>query len=308
MTRALTEETAAVPRMQQPAAGAAPRRRWRALRQVLAPVLLLLPGAVLLALVLVWPFLTMLGISFTDRYPNGAALTLDKYRDVLGDPYFLRIILRTFGLGLVVTAITALLGYPVAWYLARSRSRWKHLVFLGVIAPLLVSIVVRTMGWTILLGNEGLVNSALMALGLTDTPLPLMQSFWSVVLGMVHILLPFMVLSIATVLGKIDPSLSEAAALLGAHPVRNFLRVTLPLSAQGVAAGSVVVFCLSIGAYITPLWLGRGQVTVLAISIHEQMVVLVDWPTGAAASMVLTIGTFVILALYGLAFARHARR
>jgi putative spermidine/putrescine transport system permease protein len=207
-----------------------------------------------------------------------------------------------------VTLLTAVLGYPVAWYLVRSRSRWKHLLFLAIISPLLVSIVVRTIGWTIILGNEGLINALLLGLGLIAEPLRLMQGFWSVVVGMVHVLLPFMVLSIAAVLGKIDPSYTEAAYTLGANPVRNFVRITLPLSVQGIAAGSVIVFCLTIGAYITPIWLGRGHVTVLAIAIHEQMVVLVDWPMGAAASMILTFGTVVVLLAYGLITRRYALR
>jgi putative spermidine/putrescine transport system permease protein len=164
------------------------------------------------------------------------------------------------------------------------------------------------MGWTILLGTEGLVNAALLGMGLITEPLLLMRSFWSVVLGMVHVLLPFMVLSIATVLGRIDPAYGEAAATMGATPLRSFLSVTLPLSVQGIAAGSVIVFCLTIGAYITPLWLGRGHVTVMAIGIHEQMVTLVDWPGGAASAMLLTFATLMLLAAYGLFLQRYARR
>ncbi|TDR85379.1 ABC transporter permease [Enterovirga rhinocerotis] len=276
--------------------------------KVLSLGALLAPAVLLLAVGLLWPFLMMLRMSFLDRFPDPTGLTLEFYTAVLTDTYFLRIIGRTFALGLVVTAITAVVAYPVAWYLARSRSRWKHLVFLGVISPLMVSIIVRTIGWTIILGNEGFINAMLTSLGIIDTPLRLMQSFWSVVAGMVHILIPFMVLSIASVLGKIDPSYAEAATVMGANPVRTFLKVTLPLSVQGIAAGSVIVFCLTVGAYVTPVMLGRGQVNVLAVTIHEQMVVLVDWPTGAVVAMVLTAGTMVVLTLYGLFLRRHAQR
>ncbi|RYJ01666.1 MAG: ABC transporter permease [Acetobacteraceae bacterium] len=269
---------------------------------------LLAPGLALLGLVLVWPFLVMMGLSVRERFPGPFVFTLAKYVEFLGDEYLLNIALRTFTLALTVTAISAVVAYPVAWFLARSRSRWKHLVFLGTIFPLLVSIVVRTMGWTILLGSEGLVNAVLLRLGLVDEPLRLMQGFWSVVLGMVHVLLPFMVLSIATVLGRIDAGYGEAAATLGATPLRSFLTVTLPLSVQGIAAGSVIVFCLTIGAFITPLWLGRGHVTIMAIAIHEQMVTLVDWPGGAASAMLLTFSTLVLLAGYGLLLRRWARR
>ncbi|MDE1569379.1 ABC transporter permease [Aquabacter sp. P-9] len=269
---------------------------------------LLGPAVLLLGVGLVWPFLMMARMSVLDRFPDPTGLTLEYFQTVLTDPYFLRIIGRTFSLAVVVTAITAVIGYPVAWFLARSRSRWKHLVFLGVISPLMVSIIVRSIGWTIILGNEGFINALLTALGIIDTPLRLMQSFWSVVAGMVHILIPFMVLSVASVLGKIDPAYAEAATVMGANPVRTFLKVTLPLSVQGIASGSVIVFCLTVGAYVTPVMLGRGKVSVLAMTIHEQMVVLVDWPTGAAVAMVLTFGTMVVLTLYGLFLRRHARR
>lgn len=285
----------------------APPRRFDA-GKLVSLAALLGPAALLLAVGLVWPFIMMARMSLLDRFPDPTTLTLEFYQTVLTDPYFLRIIVRTFSLALVVTAITAVIGYPVAWFLARSRSRWKHLVFLGVISPLMVSIIVRSIGWTIILGNEGFINALLTALGIIDTPLRLMQSFWSVVVGMVHILIPFMVLSVASVLGKIDPAYAEAATVMGANPVRTFLKVTLPLSVQGIASGSVIVFCLTVGAYVTPVMLGRGKVSVLAITIHEQMVVLVDWPTGAAVAMVLTFGTMVVLTLYGLFLRRHARR
>jgi putative spermidine/putrescine transport system permease protein len=284
-----------------------PRRRFEP-RRTATIAALLAPGLALLGLVLVWPLLVMLGLSVRERYPGPFAFSLEKYAEFFTDSYLITVSLRTFALAVATTAITAAIGYPVAWFLARSRSRWKYLVFLGVIFPLLVSIVVRTMGWTILLGTEGLLNAALFGLGVIGQPLLLMQSFWSVVLGMVHVLLPFMVLSIATVLGRIDPAYSEAAATLGATPVRNFLTVTLPLSVQGIAAGFVIVFCLTIGAFITPLWLGRGHVTVMAIAIHEQMVTLVDWPGGAASAMLLTISTLVLLTAYGLFLRRYARR
>jgi putative spermidine/putrescine transport system permease protein len=287
-------------------ASARPRRTMH--RQAFGLGLLLAPGLLILAAGLLWPCLTMLQVSLQDRFPDPTGYTLDHYRDILTDAYYLRIIGRTFLLAGVVTLITALLGFPVAWYLARSSSRRKHLIFLGIIAPLLVSIIVRTLGWTIILGNEGLVNAILRGLGVIDEPLKLMQGFWSVVLGMVHILLPFMILSIAAVVGKIDRSCLEAATVLGADPLRRFLRVALPLSVQGIASGSVIVFCLTVGAFVTPVMLGRGQVSVLAVTIHEQMVVLVDWPTGAAAAMILTSGTLVVLAAYGLFLRRHARR
>ncbi len=284
------------------------RHRKKSLKRLLTLAVLLVPGLLFLVVGVIWPFASMVGISFYDKYPNHTTLTIAQYFLQFEDAYSVMVALRTLALGVIVTILTAIFGFPVAWYLARSSSRWKHLVFLGVVSPLLVSIVVRTLGWTILLGNEGLVNGLLVGLGIVDEPLRLMQSFWSVVLGMTHVLLPFMVLSISSVLGKIDQSTLEAAAVMGAPPLQNFLRIVLPLSVQGLASGSVIVFCLAIGAYITPIWLGRGQVNVMAIAIHEQMVVMVDWPAGAASSMILTVVTLAVLTLYGLAIRKHTRR
>lgn len=290
------------PAMSGPPAGLRDNRR------ALVAAGLLAPGIVVLLVALVAPFLMMLATSIQDQFPDPTGVTLDHYAAVVSDPYLVAIMVRTFLLAVVVTVLTAILGYPAAWFLARTPSRWKHVVFLGIISPLLVSVVVRTIGWTIILGNEGLVNNALAALGITAEPLRLMDSFWSVTLGLVHVLLPFMILSIASVLGKIDPAFAEAAFTLGANPVRAFTKVVLPLSIQGIATGSVIVFCLTIGSYITPIWLGRGFVTVLAIAIYDQMVTLVDWPTGAAMSMIVTAGTLAILAAYGLLTRRFALR
>jgi putative spermidine/putrescine transport system permease protein len=285
-----------------------PPRRPLDAKRYLTIAALLGPGVLIVAGGLFWPMGIMFGMSFQDRYPYPTALTLEAYRTVLGDAYFLRIIGRTFMLSLVVTVITAILGYPLAWFLVRSQSKWKHLVFLAVISPLLVSIIVRTIGWTIILGNEGMINAALVGLGIVKEPVQLMQSFWSVVVGMVHVLMPFMVLSISTVLGKIDTSYAEAAKVLGANPARTFLKITLPLSIQGIMAGSIIVFCLTAGAYVTPVMLGRGKVSLLAVNIQEQMVVLVDWPTGAAVAMVLTVGTLAALLLSNVVLRRHSRR
>jgi putative spermidine/putrescine transport system permease protein len=249
----------------------------------------------------------MFAISLQDRFPNATALTLGHYAEFLGDGYMLTATARTFYLAFAVTLICLLCGYPVAWFLVFGRSRFRNVVFVIVLMPLLVSIVVRTLGWTILLGNEGIVNRALIAVGLIEYPIALMRGFWTVAMGMVHIFLPFMVLSIASTLGKIDQSLPEAAALLGARPSVSFRLVTLPLSIQGIASGSIIVFCLSTGVFLTPLWLSRGSLSVLATNIKVQVLEAVDWPAGATGAMVLTALTVASVAIYS-AFVRNYGR
>ena len=259
---------------------------------------LLAPGGLLLGALFVYPLVHMASLSVRTKFPGPFAYTGEHYAKFVSEPYFLQVTRTTFTLAVIVTLLTIVLGYPVAYYFVRSRSRRKHLIFLGIISPLLVSIVVRTIGWTIVLGNEGLVNNLLHALGLTREPWALMNNFWSVTVGLVHVLLPFMILSIASVLGKIDRALEESAAVLGASPAWTFWRVTLPLSAQGIAAGSILVFCLTIGAYITPWWLGRGKVLLFSTTIYDQMLAIIDWPFASAAAMILVAATLAVATVY----------
>lgn len=269
---------------------------------------LLAPAALLLLFLFVYPLAQMASLSVRSKFPGDFELTAAHYAKFVTHPYFLRVTRTTFLLAVTVTLLTIVIGYPVAYYFVRAHSRYKHWIFVGVISPLLVSIVVRTIGWTIVLGNEGLVNNLLLALGVIREPLALMNSFWSVTVGLVHVLLPFMILSIASVLGKIDPALEESAAILGANPVRTFWRVTLPLSVQGIAAGSILVFCLTIGAYITPFWLGRGKVLLFSTTIYDQILVIIDWPFGSAAAMLLVLATLAVLGAYFALIHRWAGR
>ncbi len=282
--------------------------RGRRKRRRLGVLGLLAPAAALLGALFLYPLANMAGLSVRTKFPGAWSYTAEHYTKFATDPYFLRVTQTTFLLAIGVTVLTVVVGYPVAYYFVRSRSRYKHLIFLAVISPLLVSIVVRTIGWTIILGNEGLVNGLLRGLGLVREPLALMNNVWAVMVGLVHVLLPFMILSIASVLGKIDPALEESAAILGANPARTFWRVTLPLSIQGIAAGSILVFCLTIGAYITPWWLGRGKVLLFSTTIYDQILVIIDWPFGSAAAMMLVAATLAILLLYFALIRRVGRR
>jgi putative spermidine/putrescine transport system permease protein len=272
------------------------------------PLSVLLIPASVIGCLMVLSALLMFGISFLDNFPGWATLTLEHYRDFFQNRYLLQAGLRTLSLATVVTLVCLLLGYPVAWFLALGRSKFAHLVFLAVLTPLIVSIVVRTFGWTILLGNEGLLNKILLGLGVIESPIQMMRSFWTVAVGLIHVFLPFMILSLTSTLGRIDPSLREAAATLGSRPVRSFFQIVLPLSAQGIATGSIIVFCLTTGVYLTPLWLGRGNVTVLATAIQQQILEAGDWPTGAASAILLTTFTLLLVAGYTVFIRKVGKR
>jgi putative spermidine/putrescine transport system permease protein len=266
------------------------------------PYLLLGPNLLWLALFLVGPLGLMLAISFRG-YRAGVGMLptweIGHYARFLGDPFYRGILWTTLGLGLQVTLWSLLLGYPLAYALSRRRGLSRSLLYFAVLLPLLTSAVVRTFGWMILLANNGFINRALQGLGLTDAPVRMMYQMSGVVIALVEVLLPFMVLAIDAALLNIDPSLGEAARNLGAGRVRTFLAVTLPLSLPGILSGAVLVFTLTISAFVTPSLIGGPKIKVMPTLIYEQGVSLLNWPFGAAIAFVML---FVILALFTATF------
>ncbi len=272
--------------------GAAPVRRWRGAG-------LALPATVLLFLCFAVPLLGILWESLSAGRAGG--LTARHYAKAVTDGYYLEVLWTTFRLSLAITGISLVLGYPIAYLVTRviRRSWLKRLVYMIVIAPLFTSAIVRAFGWMVLLGRQGLVNKILLGLGLTEEPLPLLFSEAGVIIGSVYILTPFMVLTIASVLQNVDRTLEEAAADLGAGPLVSFGTVTWPLSLPGVVAGSVIVFTLSMSAYVTPSVLGGGKVKVLAMLVFDQFMALFQWPFGSALAVVLLAVTLAVIAIAG---------
>lgn len=257
-------------------------------------LLLAAPVAVFVALFLV-PLANLFVLSFFafDRVTGAVGgFTIGNYTKFLGDPFYLDILWRTLRIGLLSTATALVLGYPVAYYLARARGRRRAYLMLGILAPLLVSVVVRTFGWLVILGPNGLINSTLTALRVVSDPIRLLYTETAIVLGLTHVFLSFMVLSIAAALERIDPALIRAAQNLGASERQTFLRIVLPLSLPGVAAGCLIVFTLSTSAFITPALLGGPRVKVMSFLAYQQTLLLSDWPYGSAIA-------FVLLALTG---------
>jgi putative spermidine/putrescine transport system permease protein len=249
-----------------------------------------------LVLFFVAPFLLLLAISFTKGFPMLWQPSLDTYHTLLQKSYYLNFFSTTLAFGAAVTAACAIFGYPIAYFLVKIAKRSYSILLLAVVSPLLVGVVVRTIGWTIMLGAEGTVNWALALTGLSDRPVQLLYTPGAAVVGMVHVLLPFMVLSTASVLSTLDRSLEEAASSLGASGARVFWRVTFPLSLAGVAVGCVLVFSLSIGAYLTPVLLGGGKLRLVAPLIYDDVSSIVDWSMASALAVVLLfVGLGVLL-------------
>lgn len=264
---------------------------------------MLTPAIVLVAVFFIIPFAILIAFSIgltTQAGFSGLGITTAHFSRILGEPLYQRIIWTTISISLGVTLLTLAIGYAMALALSRSRSRYRRLLLTFVVLPLLLSGVIRTFGWIVLLAQNGPVNFAIQHLGLVDEPFRFLGSNAGVTIGLTHILLPFMVLAIASNLSYIHPSLEDAAKGLGATPLRTFLRVTLPLSVPGIATGTLLVFIMSMGAFVTPAMLGYGRVKVLPIIVFEQTTTAVNWGLASAAAITLLLITMAFLAIHRL--------
>jgi putative spermidine/putrescine transport system permease protein len=225
-------------------------------------------------------------------------LTLFNYRRFLLDTYYLGVLLTTLKLSLLVTLAALVTGYPVAAYLTRARPRERAVLMLLIVSPLLVSLVIRSFGWVIVLGPRGLVNAVLLGLGLVTAPVKLLYTETAVVVGLTHVFYPFMVLAVYSALRTIDPAVVRAARNLGASPAQTFWWVTLPLSVPGILAGSLIVFALSVSSFVTPTLLGGPWVKVVAYLVWEQNLVVLDWGFAAAIAVILLLVTALVMVAY----------
>lgn len=216
--------------------------------------------------------------------------TLEHYARVLGDPFYYRIFLRTFYMGVATTVLCLVFGYPVAYLFSRVGPTAKQVLLVLILAPLLTNAVVRTFGWMIILGGQkGLVNSLLLRLGLIEEPVRILYTMNGVLIGLTQIQLPFMILPIIAALEGQDRSLPEAAAGLGATWSQTFFHVIVPLSLPGVLTGSALVFVISYTNFAVPALLGGGSFAVIPTFIFEQIAALLQWNSGAVLSSLLLI-------------------
>ncbi|GAA5234996.1 ABC transporter permease [Verticiella sediminum] len=255
----------------------ATRRRW------------MLPALLLLGMFFVAPLVYNGWRSMTEE--GAAADPLFYYAKLLGDPYYREVLWRTLYVSFTVTLLCLVASYPVAYFMVRRAGRWQPLIIFCLIAPLLTSIIMRTLGIRLLLARQGAFNAVLESVGLPSLPGWMASGVFPVYLGMIHVLIPFMVLSIAPVIQRIEPALEEAAGILGASKWRVFWHVTLPLSREGIYAGCILVFMLSNGSFVTQLLLGAGKMTTLPVLIFQQFNVTMDTAFAGAMGNVLLILT-----------------
>jgi putative spermidine/putrescine transport system permease protein len=260
---------------------------------------LLAPPLALILLLFVAPLLHLFWVSVhapSSSELYGETLTLNNYIEVLGDSFYLAIMRRTVGVAAAILGCCLLIGYPVAYFVALQPPRRRMVVLLLLLFPLMVSNVVRAYGWIAILARRGVANTLFRDLGLIDAPLDLLYTTEAVVVGLMTILLLYMVISIANALSALDRSFEEAAQALGAGPVRTFLHVTLPLSSPGVASGMLLVFLLTLSAYVTITLLG-GPRSKLLVSMIYDGVTAFQWPHAAALAFILLALALALTAL-----------
>ncbi len=235
------------------------------------------------------------------RPATGAGITLTNYIEAISDPVTMASLARSLVLGLCVTLLCLLVAFPLALHLAHVSQRWHVLFYAFIVSPLLVGVLVRNFGWLIILSAGGPLNRLLLAAGLIARPLQLLFAPGTIVLALVHVFIPFMVLPIAGALRAAPPELAEAAASLGAGSVRRFWRITLPLSFPGVQAGVILVFVLSVSAYVTPALLGGQAVKLISLMVVEKLTGAFAWPSGAALALLTAVSTLAVVVVFTLA-------
>jgi putative spermidine/putrescine transport system permease protein len=273
------------------------------------PWLLALPAAILFLGLVVVPLALTLILSF-HVYDAATGIkdqaTLGHYLAVVTDGYYLGIFWRTLRLAALTTLICALIGAPEAYVLSRMRDPWRSMFLLVIIGPLLVSVVVRAFGWSMLLGSNGLLNEALRALGVS--PMRLVYTETAIVIALVHVMLPFMVIPVWTSLQKLDPMIEAAALCLGASRFTALRRVVMPQIAIGLLSGCLVVFGLSASAFAIPGLLGGRRLKMAATLVYDEYMRELNWPLGAAIAVIVLVANLVIMLAYDRAVEARARR
>ena len=257
---------------------------------------LVLPALALLVLGFLGPMVLFFVKTLAEQ--GGAAKLYELFASVLLSDAVSMALVQTHWIALLVTLAVLVISYPMAYYMANSSGLRFTLLLFCIIVPYFTSIIVRTYAWMILLGRNGLINQTLASLGIIDQPLDLLYTEMAVVIGMVYVLLPYMVLTLYATMKSIDPTLVRAARGMGASAPYAFWRVYFPLSLHGVVSGSLIVFILAIGFFITPALMGGPRDVMIAMLIERAVEITLDWPGAAVMSLVLLAVTLVLYAVY----------
>jgi spermidine/putrescine transport system permease protein len=247
------------------------------------------------------PLILVLIYSFGERSAGGGvdlALSLANYRRLLESSLYLNVTLRSLRIAAIATVATLLVSYPVAYFIALVATRWKGSLLVLLVIPWWCSILVKNFAWVALLAETGVANRLLLGMGAVERPLKLIYTETAVVIGLVHVLIPFMVLPIYATLEKLDRRLIEAAENLGCSPIRAFFEVSLPLSLPGMAAGATLTFILAFGSFVTPALLGSERTVMVANVIQDQFLQAFDWPFGSTLAMAVLSLVLAILIIF----------
>ncbi|RNB89443.1 ABC transporter permease [Brevibacillus fluminis] len=254
--------------------------------------LLLLPGLIFLTLFMIIPIVLVIGSTFFQQ----GSFTVAGYTQFLTDQYFLNILLTTLEVSLVTTIACVLLGFPAAYYISKLGPRKKGILLALAIFPLLTSSVVRSFSWMIILGKKGLINNAIVGLGLADKPLDILYTPTAMMIGLIHLFLPLIIITLVGVMENIDSDLLKAAESLGASRFTAFAKVIVPLSVPGLIIGSILVFVGSLTAYTTPALLG-GKQRVVSTFLYQNAMTLNDWYMASVIATIMIVITFVVIGL-----------
>ena len=262
---------------------------------LLQSLFLAAPLIILLSVFFLYPLISL----FPESLIAGGKFSLEHYRHFFREPLYGFILVRTIRIAAYVTLICFLIGYPVAYFLASLKNRKvSGLLMICVLLPFFTSILVRSYAWIVIFQTKGLINSLFLTLGIIERPLSILYTEMAVLIGMVHIMLPFMILPVYSVLKNLDRNLLRAARNLGASAAKAFVRVTFPLSLPGVGAGVMFTFILSLGFFITPALLGGPKTLMISTLIEQQINRLMNWEFASAISVILLITTVIVVAVF----------
>jgi len=270
------------------------------------------PATLFIALCLLAPLAILLRYSLNEFVPTRKmmveALTIANYVKFFTDPYYTTILGTTVRIAVTVTVACLIIGFPLAYVVARSQSRFKHLLIIAIVLPLFVGNAVRAAGWMVVFGSKGFFNSTLMDFGLIAQPFEIMFTEKAVIIGIIAVNLPFMVLSLQSVIEGIDRAVEEAAYSLGAPPATMFRRVLWPLALPGILAGTILTFILAMNAYATPFLLGGPLFKMMAPVIYNEFTQKTNWPFGGAIAFILMAVTLSLTIAANLILQRRAAR